>query len=145
MRKAGRSILYSLNKEHIFVNEILIPLFLKEKRLISSLTKVILAPLTGPKPISIILFGSQMDKKNARPDSDFDILCIIPNETNLRKFKSEIAQSEVQIEKLFGNRLSLLIMKISEFLNRKEKGDPLLLHIEKKNILLFGRHLREMK
>lgn len=145
MRKAGRSILYSLNKDHILVNEILIPIFLKEKKLFSSLIKVILASLPGTKPISIVLFGSQIDQKNARPDSDFDILCIIPNETNLKRFKSEVAQSEAQIEKKFGNRASLLIMKKNEFLKRKEKADPLLLNIEKKSKLLFGRHLREIK
>ncbi|MFB0564296.1 MAG: nucleotidyltransferase domain-containing protein [Candidatus Aminicenantaceae bacterium] len=145
MRKAGRSILYSLNKEHILVNEILIPIFLKEKKLFSSLVKVILASLTRTKPISLVLFGSQIDQKNARPDSDFDILCIIPNEMSIKMFKSEIAQSEAQIEKIFGNRASLLIMKKNEFLKRKEKGDLLLLNIEKKSKLLFGKHLREIK
>lgn len=110
-----------------------------------SLIKIILASLTGIKPISIVLFGSQIDEKNARPDSDFDILCIIPNETNLKRFKNEIAQSETQIEKRFGNRASLLIMKKSEFFKRKEKSDQLLFNIEKKSQLLFGKHLREIK
>lgn len=145
MRRAGRSILYSLNKEHILVNEILIPIFLKEKRMFSSLIKVILASLTRTKPISIVLFGSQIDQKNARPDSDFDILCIVPDETNLKKFKSEMAKSEAQIEKKFGNRASLLIMKKNEFLKRKGKSDPLLLNIEKKSKWLFGKHLQEIK
>ena len=145
MRKVGRSILYSLNKEHILVDEILIPLFKKEKRLPLSLTRAILGPLSGPKPISILLFGSQTDEKKARPDSDFDILCVIPDETNLKKFKNEISYSEAQIEKKFGNRVSLLIMKRNEFLKRRKKRDPLLLNIEKQNRLLFGKHIREIK
>ena len=61
--------------------------------------RTILAPISGPKPISMILFGSQMNEKKARPDSDFDILCVIPDETNLKKFKHKISNSEVQIEK----------------------------------------------
>lgn len=145
MRKAGRSILYSLNKEHILVDEILLPLFMKEKRLFQSLTRTILGPLSGPKPISIILFGSQTDEKRARPDSDFDILCVIPDETNLKKFKSEISRSEAIVERKFGNRLSLLIMKRTEFLKRRKKRDPLLLEIEEKNRLLFGKHFSEIK
>jgi len=145
MRKAGRSILYSLNKKHIMVNEILLPLFIKEKRLFLSLTKAILGPLSGPKPISIILFGSQTDEKRARPDSDFDILCVIPDETNLKKFKRETSRSEAQVERKFGNRVSLLIMEKNEFLKRKEKGDSLFLDIEKQNRLLFGKHLRAIK
>jgi predicted nucleotidyltransferase len=144
MRKAGRSILYSLNKEHILVNEILIPLFLKEKRLFISLTKTIIDPLSGPRPISIILFGSQTDEKMARPDSDFDILCVVPDKINLRKLKHEISKAEAQIEREFGNRISLLIMKKGEFLRRKEKHDSLLMNIEKKNKLLFGKHLRDI-
>lgn len=145
MRKAGRSILYSLNKEHILASELLLPLFLKEKRLFQSLTKAILAPLSGPKPISLILFGSQLDEKEARPDSDFDILCVIPDEINLKKFNREISQAEIQTEKEFGNRLSLIIMNKREFLRRKKKGDSLVLNIENKNRLLFGKHLREIK
>ena len=145
MRKAGRSILYSLNREHFLVGEILLPLFLKEKRMFLSLTKTILSPLSGPKPISIILFGSQTDEKRARPDSDFDILCVISDETNLRKFKSEISRSEAQVERKYGNRLSLLIMKRNKFLKRRKRRDPLLLDIEKQNILLFGKHFREIK
>jgi len=145
MRKVGRSILYSLNKEHILVDELLLPLFKKEERLFQSLTKTILDPLSGPKPISILLFGSQTDEKKARPDSDFDILCIIPDETNLKKFKNEISQSEFQVEKKFGNSISLLIMKKTEFLRRMKKKDPLLLGIEEKNRLLFGKHIKEMQ
>jgi predicted nucleotidyltransferase len=145
MRKAGRSILYSLDKEHILVDEILLPLFMKEKKLFQLLTRAILEPLSGPKPISILLFGSQTDEKRARPDSDFDILCVIPDETNLKKFKSEISRSEAQIERNFGNRLSLLVMKREEFLKRKRRRDPLLLEIEEQNRLLFGKPMREIK
>ena len=145
MRKVGRSILYSLNKEHILVDEILIPLFKKEKRLFQSLTEIILDPLSGPKPISLLLFGSQTDEKKARPDSDFDILCVIPDEIHLKKFKNEISRSEAQVEKKFGNRLSLLIMKRIEYLKRRKKKDPLLLDIEEQNRLLFGKPLREIK
>ncbi len=91
-----------------------------------------------------MLFGSQIDEKRARPDSDFDILCVIPDETNLKKFKSEISRSEAQVERKFGNRLSLLIMKRNEFLKRRRR-DPLLLEIEEQNRLLFGKHIREIK
>jgi len=145
MRKVGRSILYSLNKEHILIDEFLLPLFKKEERLFQSLTKTILDPLSGPKPISILLFGSQIEEKRARPDSDFDILCIIPDETDLKKFKKEISLSEAQTERKFGNRLSLLFMKRREFLKKRKKREPLLLDIEEQHILLFGKHFREIK
>jgi hypothetical protein len=118
MRKVGRSILYSLNKEHILVDEILAPLFKKEQKLFLSLTRAILAPLSGPKPISMILYGSQIDEKRVRPDSDFDILCIIPDKTNVKKFKGEISRSEAQIERKFGNRLS----RYNRILCMKEKS-----------------------
>jgi len=144
MRKVGRSILYSLNKEHILVDEILAPLFKKEKMLFLSLTRAILAPLSGPKPISMILYGSQIDEKRVRPDSDFDILCIIPDQTNVKKFKGEISRSEAQIERKFGNCLSLLVMKRSEFLKRKKKREPLLFEIEEQHRLLFGKSFKEI-
>ena len=145
MRKAGRSILYSLNKEHILVDEMLLPLFTKESRLFRSLTQMVLGPLSGPKPISVLLFGSQVDEIGARPDSDFDILCVIPDITNLKRFKKEISQVQIQIEKRFGNGISLLIMKRDEFLKRKKRKNPLLLDIEEHNRLLFGKRFREVK
>ncbi len=145
MRKAGRSIQYSLNIEHVLVKDLLLPLFLKEKRLLQSVMRTILAPISGPKPISMTLFGSQIKSSEARADSDFDILCIIPDETNLKKFRREISHSEEQIEKKYGNRLSLLIMKKREFLRREGRKDSLILHIKELNILLFGKNLSEIK
>jgi DNA-binding transcriptional ArsR family regulator len=145
MRKVGRSILYSLNEENILLTDFLLPLFLKEKRLLQSVTRIILSPISEPKPISVTLFGSQIDGKKARPDSDFDILCVILDETNLKKFKQDISHSEAQIEKEYGNRLSLLIMKKREFLRRKKRNDSLIINIEEQNILLFGKNLREIK
>lgn len=144
MRKVGRSILYSLNKDHILVGEILLPMFKKEDRLFQSLTKTILGPLSVSIPISILLFGSQMDEKKARPDSDFDILCVIPDETNLKKFKNEISRTEAQVEIMFGNSVSFLIIKRNEFLRRKRKKDPLILEIEERNRLLFGKSIKEI-
>lgn len=145
MRKVGRSILYSLNKQHILVDEILIPLFKKEERLFQSLSKTILGPLSGQEPISLLLFGSQIDEKIARPDSDFDVLCIIPDTLNMKRFKNGISQSEARVEKKFGNRLSLLIIKKTEFIKRRKKKDLLLLEIEGQNRLLFGKQIREIK
>ena len=145
MRKTGRSILYSINKEHILIKEFLSTLFSKEKRILSWLMKLILENVSDPQPLSIILFGSQIDPKTARPDSDFDLLIILPEEKNLNKFKKEVARSEMNIKKFFGNTAALLIMKKSEYLKRKKKGDSLLLSIEKKNMVLFGKHLREIK
>lgn len=107
--------------------------------------KLILENVSDPQPLSIILFGSQIDPKTARPDSDFDLLIILPEEKNLNKFKKEVARSEMNIKKFFGNTAALLIMKKSEYLKRKKKGDSLLLSIEKKNMVLFGKHLREIK
>ena len=145
MRKVGRSILYSLNKEHILVQEILFPMFNKERKLFFALAKTVLEPLSQTKPISLILFGSQTDEKKARPDSDFDVLCIISDKTNLRKFKHDILRAEAQVEKKFGNRISLLIMNRNEFIKRKKNQDPLLTEIEKQHILLFGVNFREIK
>jgi len=145
MRKAGRSILYSLNKQHILTKDFLTPLFSKENKLFSLLKKLLLENLSELKPLSIALFGSQIEKEKVRPDSDFDLLFILPDDKDLKKFKQEIAQSEANIERIFGNRASFLIIKKSEFLKRKNKDDSLLLSIEKKNKLLFGKHLREIK
>lgn len=121
------------------------PLFNNEKNVFLSLTRAILDHLSEPKPISMILYGSQIDEKKARPDSDFDILCVIPDETNVKKFKSEISGSEAQIERQFGNCLSLFVMKRSEFIKRKKKKDPLLIEIEEQHRLLFGKHFIEIK
>lgn len=127
------------------MDEILSPLFKKEERLFQSLTKAILVPLSKHKPISLLLFGSQIDEKRARPDSDFDILCIIPDKINLKKFKNDLSQSEDLVEKRFGNRLSMLIMKKTDFLKRRKEKDSLILEIEEQNRLLFGKHIREIK
>lgn len=127
------------------VKDFLVPLFSKENKLFSLLKKLILENVSEPVPVSIVSFGSQIEKERARADSDFDLLVVLPDEKNLKRFKQEIAQSEAKIERIFGNRVALIIMKKSEFLKRKERGNSLLQNIEKKNKLLFGRNLGEIK
>jgi predicted nucleotidyltransferase len=144
MKKVGPSILYSLNKEHILVTDFLSSLFSKERKLLQSLARAILGSFSGLKPVSLILFGSQIDRDKPRPDSDFDVLCVITDETDLKKFNQEVSVAEALIERKFGNRLSLMVVKKSDFLRRKLKKDPLIQKIERRNMMLFGKSYREI-
>ena len=56
-KKAGRSILYSLNSKHYLVKNVILPIFKKEQRARMDLVRLLKSKLDFPVE-SIILFGS---------------------------------------------------------------------------------------
>lgn len=104
LRRVGRSNLYQLEKENHLVKRLLKPLFDNEGHLLTDLAKAILKDLPF-RPRSLAVFGS-IAKRTARPDSDIDLLVIIPNQVDLRRAKQEIGKKEEMVVRTFGNRLA---------------------------------------
>ncbi len=92
MRRVGRSCLYRLDQENIVIKKLLRPLFEKEYHLSDELKKIITGELKPAYPLSIVLFGSIV-RGDARPNSDIDLLVVIPQDKNMAQAKREIERA----------------------------------------------------
>ena len=141
-KKIGRSILYSLNLKCYLVKEIISPLFKKEKEtrgvLIMRLKKKLSFPIE-----SIILFGS-IEKGEEKPKSDVDLLFIVSDKVMPSKLEERILAVNNQIISEFGNSISPIIIKKSEFLKRLKKGDRLMSNILREGKVVEGKAISDI-
>ena len=141
-KKAGRSILYSLNSKHYLVKNVILPIFKKEQRARMDLVRLLKSKLDFPVE-SIILFGS-VARGGEKPGSDLDLLFIIPDKVNPKELEEKIYSLSPQLISYFGNSISPLIMKRSEFLLRFKNGERLLRTILKDGEVLAGQLIGEI-
>ncbi len=143
VRSVGKSLIYWLNEEHFLVRDILGPIFGKEARLFSYISKIILKESTSSLPLTMILFGS-FAKENASPNSDIDIFLVYPENKNRSAIAKELTEAEKKITLFFGNYLSSIPMKIGEFKIRFKKNERFIKEIIKTGKVIYGKGIAEL-
>lgn len=142
MRRIGKSTVYHVEMENFLVKELLKPLFDKEQQLLNGLVKLLLSGLSF-QPRTIVLFGS-LAKGQARPDSDIDLLVVIPNGESLRKAKGDFGEIEEKVIKSYGNRLAPVIIKEKELFRKYRQPNPFYKEIVKTGRVIWGKPLLEI-
>lgn len=141
MRRVGRSCLYRLDQENIVIKKLLRPLFEKEYHLSDELKKIITGELKPAYPLSIVLFGSIV-RGDARPNSDIDLLVVIPQDKNMAQAKREIERAGEKVLKIFGNHLSPLVVKVDLFCKKYRRGEKLYVDVVKNGKPIYGKSLQ---
>ena len=142
MKRIGKSTIYHVEMENFLVKELLKPLFDKERQLLNRLVKLLLSGLSF-HPLTIVLFGS-LCKGEARPDSDIDILMVIPDGENLRKAKDDFDKIEEKVIKSYGNRLAPVIIKEKELFRKYRQSNPFYKEIIETGRVIWGKALSEI-
>jgi len=141
MRRIGRSCLYRLDQENIVIKKLLRPLFEKEYHLSDELKKIITGELKPAYPLSIVLFGSIV-RGDARPNSDIDLLVVIPQDKNMAQAKREMERAGEKALKIFGNHLSPLVVKVDLFCKKYRRGEKLYVDAVKNGKPIYGESLQ---
>lgn len=134
--QAGRSNLYSLDEDNILVQEILLPAFKLEERLLDEVA-MILSREIGNKLLDIILFGS-IAKAEENSYSDMDLVLVFKDGVNPKDVEDTVAEASLLIAKMFGNQVSPIIVTKAEFERKKKAGQGLWKEITKTGISLFN-------
>jgi predicted nucleotidyltransferase len=142
MRKFGKSLLFSLAKDHQLVKEIIFPIFKKEANFIERITQLIAKKIKYPIE-SIILYGS-IAKNKEGPKSDLDFLVVLPSNISPEKVEKRLLEFNTEIIKQYGNQLSPLVINKTDFLKRLKKKDKLLKNILKEGKVVFGKSISEL-
>ena len=142
LRKIGRSTVYELQPDHIVVKHWLKPLFREERQLRKRLARTLTSHLSD-KPVSVILFGS-IARKEEKAGSDIDILVIVPDKADLKRCRRELSGAEEAVTRLYGNRLSPLLMKHSPFIAKLKRGDRFLEEALSDGQQIYGKTIPEL-
>ena len=141
-QQIGTSIVYTLNEGHFLVDEIIKPLFKKESGSRSELAEKIKKSVNLSYD-SLILFGS-IARGEEHSQSDIDLAVIINDKSDASDAEAKILEFNPAIARKFGNSLSPVVIKRSDFIERFKKKDKLILEIAKEGILIAGKSISEL-
>ncbi len=139
--QAGRSNLYSLDKDNILVREILSPAFKLEERLLDKVAEILSREI-GSELLDIILFGS-IAKGEESPHSDMDLVLIFKDGVNTKDIEDAVAEASLLIAKTFGNQVSPVLVTKAEFERRKKARQGLWKAISETGVSLINKRETE--
>jgi len=140
VNRKGKILLFKINKDNLFIKNIIIPLFEKEQTFFKEHLKNKLIKLKEENVLSVILYGSYASGE-ANLTSDIDIMVVIKNKTNSLINKSDNLKNELLKEDIL---LRIDIINLSEFKKLYKLKEPLLKSIEKNHKVLYGKKIEEL-
>jgi len=117
-QSAGRSHLYSADRDNIIITDFLEAGFRLEDTLLNRLADVYFTEV-GKDLVSVILFGS-VAKAEERPESDIDLVVVVRDKADLKVVEDRTAEASAKVTRRFGNQATALVVKKSDY-ERKVK------------------------
>ncbi|MEI8218870.1 MAG: nucleotidyltransferase domain-containing protein [Elusimicrobiota bacterium] len=111
-KRVGSAYVFSLNEKNVLVKDVLNTLFQKEGKLLDDVLKAIFLEKTS-NMLSVVVFGSAA-KGEEKPASDVDIFILTKNESESILVNDFLSDAELRFYEQTGNRLSPIVMTITE-------------------------------
>lgn len=140
--RGGREHLFTLNREHYLVKEILLPALDAERKYVEMISKEIASALRK-YTISVIVFGS-VARKEETISSDYDICIIYKNKTNKKKIEEQLSQLSSSLKKKYGVSIAPFYITKNDFSKRAKLGKSPVNEIIKEGIHISGLKIREL-
>lgn len=137
--KKGKIKLFSINRENLFIREVIMPLFEKEDTFYCDTLSKLVKKIKSDT-ISIVLYGSVASGK-AKLTSDIDILVIVSKEDKsveekINKIKEEFLKNDLLL------RVDLLTL--NELKKIYKTREPFISSVIKNHKVLYGKQLTEL-
>ena len=137
--KKGKIKLFSINKENLFIQKVIIPVFKKESTFYYEILDKLVKKIKDDV-ISIIAYGSLVSGK-IKLTSDIDILII--NKVSKENIEKKVNKSKKELldKDLL---LNVEIININELKDIYKTRKPFIKSVIKNNKLLYGKSLEEL-
>lgn len=142
LNRKGKIKIFRLNRENVFANKVIIPVFKMEEELWKYFKTNIIKSFSSEDVDSIILYGSYA-KGSERLESDIDVMVVIKNISFERKCKI-IAEKLSQEFLNKGILLTIDIIDEKVFKKLYLQREPSISSIMESGIILSGKSLEEM-
>lgn len=138
--RGGRDHLFSLNREHVLVLDILEPLYKSEGLFFQRISNELIQTLKH-HVVSTVVFGS-VAKKEENPQSDFDLCCIVNVTSEKSKVRELINKYSKILYAKYGIKTAPVIFTIAEL--KRKKYTRLVKEIINYGITLKGKNPRDL-
>ena len=134
----GRDHIFSLNREHFFVQEIILKIYPIESKFLDEITNALSVILKG-HVYSAVIFGS-VARKEEKSLSDLDICCIVNSPLELLYVRDLLDKKSSSLNKKYGIRLAPIVFMKAQFLRKKKT--KLIKKISAEGILIAGKSIK---
>jgi len=135
----GKIKLFSINRENLFIKDVIIPLFEKEDKFYYDTLGKLVKRIKN-NTISILLYGSVASGK-AKLTSDIDILVIISKKNKYLEEKINKIKEEFLINDLL---LRIDLVTLNELKKLYKTKEPFILSVIKNHKTLYGKQIMEL-
>jgi len=140
--RGGRDHLFSLNRDHFLVKQVVIPNLNSEKKFVQSLFADIKKGL-GKNAVSIILFGSTA-RREENIQSDLDICIVFKNAASKKKVEKIITDLSFFLNKKYGVSLAPFYISEADFAKRAKTKKSPVADIIKEGRQISGKTIKEL-
>ena len=112
-QNAGRSHLYSIDKDNILVTDFLEAGFHLEDTLLTRLADIY-SEEVGKDLASVILFGS-IAKGEEKPNSDIDLIIVVSDKAETKIVEYRVAEASAKVTGRFGNQTTAIVVKKTDY------------------------------
>lgn len=145
-KRVGNSFVYSLQDEHVFVHDVLRPLFQREAQLpeqLRTFLKQSLSATLRPVVVTAAIYGS-MATGQERPASDIDLLVLVNSAHAKTVVDEALERAGERVMQTFGNPLAVYLHTVQEARHKVRNGLPVFKNILAHHQVLWGRPLQEV-
>jgi predicted nucleotidyltransferase len=142
MRRVGRALACSLNRDHAVVRGILEPAFKKEAGLVEEYASEALRRIKVPLE-SVVLFGS-VARGEEDAKSDVDLLFVVADDRSAKIAQAGIEGIMLDLAHRYGNVPQILVVSRKRFKEGIQRGNPLYMEILKTGRILHGKVFAEV-
>ncbi len=141
-QRGGRDHLFSLNREHLLVQSVLLPALNAERDFHKTMFALI-AKACRKQCVSVVVFGS-VARREETVESDLDVCLIVENTSRGAVAQERLNEIAPQAHHRFGVKLAPLVMTQREFIRKAKHKLPPVKDIVKEGVVIMGKSITEM-
>jgi predicted nucleotidyltransferase len=138
---AGQSQLFRLNREHVLVRDLIVPLLKKEREAFRQMLQRLGHLVTG-RCRRAVVFGS-VARGHEEAESDLDLLLIAESPSRVREARDAAEDARSVMLKEWGARVSPIVLTERAVALRSQRKDPLVTSVLREGIDLGGGNRKE--
>jgi predicted nucleotidyltransferase len=134
--RGGRDHLFTLNREHLLVEEGIVPLLALERSFSRTLFSL-LAKRLAKHATSVIVFGS-VTRNEETPSSDLDLCLVLRAQKDKATVEAAVHSVAPELLRRYGARLAPFVLTRKEFVQKARRKLPPVHDIVKEGVVIAG-------
>lgn len=141
-QRGGRDHLFTLNRHHYLVEEVILKLYHSERQFPEVISSV-LAAILKRSVVSAVIFGS-VARREETAESDLDLCCIVKTEGQKETVRELLNNKSSDLYRRFGIKVAPVLLTVGEFRKKEKSNNRLIRSILAEHRVIVGKNLKRV-